>query len=131
MQPAPAKVTGNEPANIEVLPGELIGSWTLVAIDSAPVTKVGATPTLEILEDGSVAGVGGVNRFHAQLGIVDGRLSFGPAAATKMAGPPEAMDLESTYLTRLAAVSTFDIDGETLRLAAYDNEALTFVRTGE
>lgn len=115
-------------ASPAAIPGELVGTWTLVALDGAPVTEVGKTPTLEILEDGSVGGVGGVNRFHTQLEVTDGRLGFGPAAATKMAGPPEAMELESTFLTRLGAVSTFDIDDETLRMWAGDNEALRFVR---
>jgi heat shock protein HslJ len=113
------------------LPADLIGSWTLVEIDGAPVTEVGKTPTLEIVDDGSASGVGGVNRFQTQLKLVDGRMSFGPVAATKMAGPPEAMDLENTYFTRLGAVSSYEIDGETLRLWAGDDEGLTLKRTEE
>lgn len=112
----------------DVVPAEMTGAWTLVAIDGAPVADVGKTPTVEILEDGSVSGVGGVNRFQCRLEIFDGRLSFGPAAATKMAGPPEAMELESTYLARLGAVSSFALEDGTLRLWAGDNEALTFKR---
>ncbi len=108
------------------VPGDLIGTWILVAIDGAPVTEVGKTPTLEVFEEGSVAGVGGVNRFNTKVEIVGGRLSFGPVAATKMAGPPEAMDLESTYLARLGAVSSYVVEDGTLRLWAGDNEALTF-----
>lgn len=111
-----------------MVPAELTGAWTLVAIDGTPVPDVGKTPTLEILEDGTVSGVGGVNRFRTQLEITDGGLSFGPAAATKMAGPPEAMELESTYMARLEAVSSFAIEDGALRLWAADNEALTFKR---
>lgn len=118
-----------EPAGDQGLPADLVGSWTLVEIDGAPITAVGKTPTLEIVDDGSVSGVGGVNRFHTQLKLVDGRMSFGPVAATKMAGPPEAMDLESTYFTRLGSASSYETDGETLRLWAGDNETLTFERT--
>jgi heat shock protein HslJ len=120
-----------EPKGDHGLPADLIGSWTLVEIDGAPVAEVGKTPTLEIVSDGTVSGVGGVNRFQTQLNLVDGRMSFGPVAATKMAGPPEAMDLESTYFTRLGAVTSYEIDGETLRLWAGDNKALTFERTAE
>lgn len=108
------------------VPAEIVGSWILVAIDGTPVPEVGKTPTLNILEDGSAAGVGGVNRFNTQIEMQDGNLSFGPAAATKMAGPPEAMELESTYMARLDAVSSFEVDGTTLRLWAGDNETLTF-----
>jgi heat shock protein HslJ len=45
-----------------------------------------------------------------------------------MAGPPEAMALEQTFLERLSAVSAFDVEGDTLRLWAGDTEALTFER---
>lgn len=120
-----------EPIGDQELPADLIGSWTLAEIDGAPVTKVGKTPTLEIFDDGSVSGVGGVNRFQTQLKLVDGRMTFGPVAATKMAGPPEAMDLESTYFIRLGAVSSYEADGETLRLWAGDDEGLTLERTEE
>jgi len=78
-----------------------------------------------------VSGVGGINRFQTQLKLVEGRMSFGPVAATKMAGPPEAMDLESNYFTRLGAVSSYQIDGETLHLRAGDDEGLTLERTKE
>ncbi len=117
-----------EPAAIEALHGGLIGSWTLVAIDGAPVTEVGKTPTMEILEDGTVSGVGGINRYSTQLEVTDGRPVFSPTASTKMAGPPEAMALESAFFTRLGTVSNYKIDGETLRLWAGDDEALTFKR---
>ena len=111
-----------------VVPAEMAGSWTLVAIDGMPFADVGKAPTLEILEDGSVSGVGGVNRFRTQLEITGAGLSFGPAAATKMAGPPEAMELESAYMKRLSAVTSFAIEDGTLRMWAGDNEALTFKR---
>ena len=93
--------------------------------------EVGKTPTLEILEDGSAAGVSGVNRYRTRLELSDGRLAFGPTAGTKMAGPPEAMALESDFLARLDAVSTYQVEGDTLRLWAGDNEALTFSRVKE
>ncbi len=109
--------------------GELVGAWILVTIDGEPVPEVGKQPTMEISEDGTASGVGGVNRFNTQVEVVDGRLSFGPTAATKMAGPPEAMDLESSYFTRLGTVLNYEIDGETLRLWAGDNEALVFERS--
>lgn len=124
VNPGASKEEAFEP----IVPSEMAGAWTLIAIDGMPIAEVGKTPTLDILEDGSASGVGGVNRFRTQLEIFDGRLSFGPAAATKMAGPPEAMELESTYLTRLGAVSTYAVEGNTLRLWAGDNEALTFQR---
>jgi len=111
-----------------VVDGGLVGAWILVTVDGEPVPEVGKQPTMEISEDGTVSGVGGVNRFNTQVEVVDGRLSFGPTAATKMAGPPEAMDLESVFFARLGTVLNYETDGETLRLWAGDNEALVFVR---
>jgi heat shock protein HslJ len=127
---ATEKSSGAE-ASPSVVPADLLGEWTLVALDGEPVPEVGKTPTLEILEDGSAAGVSGVNRYRTQLELADGRLDFGPTAGTKMAGPPEAMALESDFLARLDAVSTYQVEGDTLRLWAGDNEALTFSRVKE
>jgi heat shock protein HslJ len=127
-----ASDTGSVPAAVEkgVAPdADLVGSWTLAAIDGEAVEAVGATPDLRVFEDGKVAGVAGVNRFNAEIQATDGRVLFGPVATTKMAGPPEAMELENTYLARLGAVSSYEVEGDTLRLWAGDNEALTFERT--
>lgn len=123
-----AEESGSAEASPSALPADLLGEWTLVALDGEPVPDVGKTPALEILEDGSAAGVSGVNRFRTQLELSGGRLDFGPAAGTKMAGPPAAMALESDFLARLDAVSTYQVEGDTLRLWAGDNEALTFAR---
>jgi len=125
---APAATTGVQEAPDAAVGDGLVGAWILVTVDGEPVPEVGKQPMMEISEDGTVSGVGGVNRFNTQVEVVDGRLSFGPTAATKMAGPPEAMDLESVFFTRLGAVSNYETDGETLRLWAGDNEALVFVR---
>jgi heat shock protein HslJ len=61
-------------------------------------------------------------------GLADGRIGFAQSAGTMMAGPPAAMELEQVFLQRLGAVSTFTIEGDTLRMWAGDNPALTFER---
>jgi predicted amidohydrolase YtcJ len=111
---------------------QLVGPWSLVALDGRPVEAVGKPITLEVAEDGAVAGVSGVNRFMTRLETADlaeGRLVFAPAAGTRMAGPPEAMALEQAFLARLSAASTFSVDDNVLRLWAGDNEALAFERS--
>lgn len=130
MATAPAAAPDG-PVTAPSAPAALVGRWILVAIDGAPVDEVGKVPTLEIAEDGSVGGVGGVNRFRTQLEAADGRLSFGQTAATKMAGPPAAMELEAAFLGRLGAVSGYDLEGDTLLLLAGDAEALRFTRSEE
>lgn len=132
MSDAPAasgiQESGIDETSPSAVPEDLLGEWILVALDGSPVPEFGKNPTLEILEDGSAAGVSGVNRYRTRLELSDGRLAFGPTAGTKMAGPPEAMALESDFLARLDAASTFQVEGDSLRLWAGDNEALTFAR---
>jgi heat shock protein HslJ len=126
-----AEESGAADERSSAVPAELVGTWALVALDGEPVPEVGRTPTLEVLEDGSAGGLSGVNRYRTQLALSYGRLSFAPAAGTKMAGPPEAMALEDTFLARLGAVSAYRVEGDALRLWAGDNEALTFTRVKE
>jgi len=109
----------------------LAGSWTLIALDGGPVPAVGRTPTIAFREDGAVSGTGGVNRIMTRLAkddVAQGRIAFAPAATTRMAGPPEAMELERVFLDHLDAISTFIVEGGTLRLFAGDHEALRFER---
>jgi heat shock protein HslJ len=113
------------------VPPELVGGWTLAAIDGEPVAEVGKVPTLEIAADGSAGGAGGVNRFRTTVEAAEGRLSSGPVAATKMAGPPAAMELEQAYLTRFQEVTGFTVERDTLHLLAGEAEALRFTRNEE
>ena len=117
-----------KPVAAAVLPAELLGPWTLVAIDGGSFAEIGNAPFMIVAEDGTVGGMSGVNRFNTQVTIEEGGMSFGLAAASKMAGPPEAMKLEQNFMARLGAISTFEVEGDTLRMWAGDNEALTFVR---
>jgi heat shock protein HslJ len=43
----------------------------------------------------------GVNRFTGGYNVAVDSIEFGPAAATRMAGPPELMDLGDRYLAAL------------------------------
>jgi predicted amidohydrolase YtcJ len=109
----------------------LVGSWTLVALDGEPVGEVVKAITLEIRDDGSAGGSSGINRFMTRLNteaLADGRIGFTPAAGTMMAGPPRAMETERLFLQRVGAVSTYAIEGNTLRMWAGDNETMTFER---
>jgi heat shock protein HslJ len=109
----------------------MVGSWALVALDGEPVDGAGKAITLEIRDDRSAGGSSGINRFMTRLktdALADGRIGFLPTAGTMMAGPPGAMETERVFLERLGSVSTYAIEGETLRMWAGDIEALTFER---
>jgi heat shock protein HslJ len=109
----------------------MVGSWTLVAMDGEPVDEIGEQITLEIRDDSSAWGSSGINRYMTRLNtdaLAEGQIGFAPTAGTKMAGPPKAMEIERLFLRRIGAVSTYAIEGDTLRMSAGDNEALTFER---
>lgn len=124
----PSATGEREAAEAATLPDGVKGAWVLVALDGRPVPEVGTTPMLEIHDDGSVAGVSGVNRFRTTVELDERRISFATAASTKMAGPPEAMALEDSFLDRLGSVDAYQLEGATLSLWTGDNEALTFAR---
>ncbi|ODT78350.1 MAG: hypothetical protein ABS76_24260 [Pelagibacterium sp. SCN 64-44] len=97
-------------------PPELIDiTWKTTSIGGRPVLE--ARPvTLSIAADQRASGHGGCNNYFAEASIVGTTISFGPAAATRMACPPEVMAQENAYFTALAAVASFALDGTSLRL---------------
>jgi heat shock protein HslJ len=77
----------------------LDGSWRLLEIAGE---QVDPDATNEIrFDDGRVSGRVGVNRFTGGYTVAGDTIEFSPAAATRMAGPPELMDLEHRFLAAL------------------------------
>lgn len=112
--------------------GGLMGEWVLTALDSKPPPSLPNEVSLKLNHDGWVAGSAGINRFSTKVKVTDGqqgRINFGPASLSRKAGRPEAMEFEQTFMKRLGAVRTYVVDGDTLRMYAGDNEALTFKRS--
>ncbi|MCA3006706.1 MAG: META domain-containing protein [Planctomycetaceae bacterium] len=117
----------------------LAGEWTLKSVDGRAVSLPAGGgerggPTLQFDEGFSrAAGLAGVNRYSAALdatGLDQGKLKFGPAIATRMAGPPELMRLETDFLGMLDKVDgwTLSQDGRTLTLTAGGKAGLVFSR---
>lgn len=81
------------------------GQWELVELNGQPVSFEGSrAPSLDLANDGLVAGLAGVNRFTGQAdaqGLREGRFDLGPLAVTKMAGSAELMAFERRYLAVL------------------------------
>ena len=99
-------------------------TWTLTSLGGAPV-EAPRPPTLEFGADGRVSGFAGVNRYSTSATIGPGAdLAFSPAAATKMAGPPELMSLEDRFLEALGATRAAAIDRDTLTLFDSDDASL-------
>ncbi len=101
-------------------------TWVLQSLAGASVPEPaeGAATAELTLENGKVNGNGGVNILTG-IYVLDGdALSFGSLASTKMAGPPEAMDQETQFLSALAAAAKVEVDGDTLRILQEDGTEL-------
>ncbi len=80
-------------------------SWVVTSIDEEPL-PVDDPPTIGFDDEGHVSGGAGVNRFTGTWSLDEGVLVFGPLATTRMAGPPDRMDLERRFLEVLGARCT-------------------------
>ena len=87
------------------------GGWHIVAMDGQAVAD-GQQGSLEFDREGRVSGRAFCNRFSAAYQLTGEGLTIGPAAATKMACEPPAMDLERRLLDLLSQVTRFSIDDE-------------------
>jgi heat shock protein HslJ len=85
-------------------------------------------PFLSVEAQGRVSGFSGVNRFSGALDP-DGERVFPPLATTRRAGPPEAMALETAFLSALGNAAAVELGEKRLTLSGPDGGRLTLVRT--
>jgi heat shock protein HslJ len=82
-------------------------SWTCITLDGAAVTAM-RPPTITFDGAGRVNGFSGVNRFGGSVESAEaGELHFGQMMSTKMAGPPEQMALESSFLSAITRADRY------------------------
>ena len=97
--------------------------WQLAQIDGQPLAA-GVKPPVIHFEVSSVRGFAGCNRFTAPVKeITPGVIDIGPAAATKMACPPEQMELEQKFLAQLDKVNGYSFMAGQLALSWQDKSA--------
>ena len=111
----------------------IFGGWTLVSVGGDPIDKTLGEgmqpPDMRVSDDGSISGFAGVNRFSGRLDLglaATGGFSSGPFAVTRMAGPPEAMELESRVLTALQEADRFLATADRLTLTKGDAVLLVY-----
>ena len=99
--------------------------WADSGIDPLPF---GITATFT---GDQLAGKSGINRYSGSYRLSPGgRLTLGPAAGTRMAGPPEAMEAEQAFFRLLEQVQTYRRNPDELTLADADRRPLlTFKAT--
>lgn len=97
--------------------------WQLAQLDGQPLAA-GAKPPVIHFEVDSVRGFGGCNRFTAPVKeVTPGEIDIGTAAATKMACPPEQMELEQKFLAQLDKVNRYSFVAGQLALSWQDKDA--------
>ncbi len=74
--------------------------------------------------DGSFNGNGGCNKFFGNLETTDDGISMGEIGSTRMACPPEIMDLETAFLQALQATTGFELGDQSLRLVSAEGDVL-------
>ena len=105
---------------------EITGEWMLITLGVEPVGAELKPPTLTVMPDGRIAGFAGVNRYTGHLGLEEGKL-FGPMPTTMMAGPPEAMALESRFTAAMTEATDYQLAGDRLTITG-GPDALVFER---
>lgn len=96
----------------------IAGEWTARSLNGRPVTALKA-PWIRIEVGGALRGWAGVNQISSQLdepALARGEFKSSPIIATRMAGPPEAMQLETDFIAALQAASAYSAGANTLEL---------------
>jgi predicted 3-demethylubiquinone-9 3-methyltransferase (glyoxalase superfamily) len=97
-------------------------SWVVQEIDG--VATVAPRPELAFGEDGRLSGTTGVNRVMGRWELAEGRLTVADPATTRMAGPPDAMELETRLLALLGSPLALTQTGDRLELAGQGTVAM-------
>lgn len=109
----------------------LVGEWSLIRMNGRALPAGGEPPSIVFTESGGVSGSTGVNRYTTTADLpqlAEGRVLLRAIAATKRAGPPEAMQRETEYLDALQKVRVWKLSGRTLYLEDGGQELLVFRR---
>ena len=121
---APASGSG---AAQEVAPRLPRTRWQCVSIRGEPVTAE-RRPDLSFGTDNRAFGFAGVNRINGPYEAKGRSLRFGEFMATRMAGPPELMELERRYVDAFRAVRSATEAGDVLTLSGTSGPVLVFRR---
>jgi len=106
--------------------------WHVSAVDNghqATATSLPGTSLSLKFSRGSVSGSSGCNRFHGPYSKTGSHLALGQMAVTRKACTGEGiMEQEQRFLSALASVTTFRIEGDLLVLRRADDSRLVEAR---
>lgn len=90
------------------------GAWQIVALGT---TAIEAADDVNLtLSGGDASGRSGCNRFTGSYTVDGDALAFGPLAATRMACPGRAAEVETQFFSVIDTVTGWQRDGESLVL---------------
>jgi heat shock protein HslJ len=95
-------------------------NWLAEDINDGGVINYAQT-TLLIKADGSASGSGGCNRFTTKATIAGSKITFKPAAATRMMCAPAVMDQEQKFLSALERTRSYTVEADTGKLFLHDD----------
>jgi len=98
--------------------------WRLVTLKGKKVTTE-RSPTMKF-DSGKLSIFGGVNRLSGSYALIGDNVVMGDLITTKMAGPPELMELERNFAAALKYVNGFHVHGEDLELLTDEDVVATF-----
>lgn len=128
--PGSGKTTGKDafqPATLEALAPFRDADLRLVRLvqDGQSVRLTGTPITLKLGEGGKIAGRSAVNRYFGRFDLSpNGDVQWPPAALgmTRMAGPEDAMRLESQFTQALTATTRLSVSPDALRFSTPDGK---------
>ena len=93
--------------------------------ESIPLIK-DTKNTFSCDENGKVAGIASINRYFGNFSLKeDGEIIWSKAfGMTRMAGPPELMEQEATFMKALPQTSRMYLKMEKLQLTSTDNSTV-------
>lgn len=101
---------------------DVCGDWMLVSYTKDGIAQTIAAATLSVANDGAggyvISGFSGVNNYTGSLTTDGNAISVAPnLAATRMAGPPPAMEFEAMYMELLATADRWCVSDTELSIA--------------
>jgi heat shock protein HslJ len=102
-------------------------NWVAEDIRGAGVIDYAQT-TLLIGPSGAASGSGGCNRYATAATINGSKISFKPAAATRMMCAPAVMDQEQKFFAVLEEARTYAVEAATGKLFIYDKDGKILAR---
>lgn len=108
--------------------------WRLSEISGRKVALPAETKPVTITFNettGQASGFSGVNQFHGAYKRDGSTISFGPVVSTRMAGPPELMEIETALLNVVSSDVEFTVSGEGLELARGESVVARFTAVSD